>query len=189
MGRNFDALLGKEYESRMIASDDEFIGPYEGEFLPLRDSDLRGALASADGAVPQPRGAPGEQGVPGLNDFYSPSGELRSLFQQVHFETDDHIVRDRSELQTLTQIAAFLKKNPNVYLVVEGHCDERASASYNIALGMRRANFIRSFLVKNGVDLNKVYTISRGKEKPLALGHSPDDWQVNRRGEFRIFEK
>jgi peptidoglycan-associated lipoprotein len=73
--------------------------------------------------------------------------------------------------------------------LIEGHTDERASASYNLALGMRRANHIRQLLVKNGVSLNRIYTVSRGKEQPFALGHTPDDWKQNRRGEFKIFEK
>ena len=124
-----------------------------------------------------------------LNQFYSPPESLKALFRTVHFETDDHIIRDREEVQSMIKLASYLKQNPSIYLVVEGNCDERASASYNMALGMRRANFIRSFLVKNGVDLNRIYTISRGKENPVAQGHSADDWKLNRRGEFRIFEK
>lgn len=189
MGRGFDALMGKEYESRMLTSEEEFLGPLDEEFLPLRDSDLRGMLASADGAIPQPRATPGEKGIPALHEFYSPSESMSALFQKVHFDTDDHIIRDREEIQSLMRLASFLKQNGHIYVVVEGHCDERASASYNMALGMRRANFIRSFLVKNGVDLNRIYTISRGKEHPIAFGHSAEDWKVNRRGEFRIFEK
>lgn len=189
MGRGIDAMLGKEYESRMLTSDEEFIGPYDEEFLPLRDADLKGMMAAADGAIPQPKGVPGEKGVPSLNQFYAPPDSLHALFQPVHFETDDHIIRDRGEVQSLLKLAQYLKQHPHMYVVVEGHCDERASASYNMALGMRRSNFVRSFLVKNGVDLNRVYTISRGKERPIALGHNPEDWKQNRRGEFKIFEK
>ncbi|MBI3508548.1 MAG: OmpA family protein [Chlamydiia bacterium] len=189
MGRGFDALLGKEYESRMLSSDEEFLGPNDEEFLPLRDADLKNLLAAADGAIPQPRGIPGEKGVPSLKDFYAPSSILRSFFPTIHFETDDHVVRERSEVQSLLRLASFLKEHPNIYVVIEGNCDERASASYNMALGMRRANFVRSLLVKNGVDLNRIYTISNGKERPVAIGHSAEDWKQNRRGEFRIFEK
>jgi peptidoglycan-associated lipoprotein len=87
------------------------------------------------------------------------------------------------------EIASYMKKNPNVYLLVTGHCDERASAGYNLALGMRRSNYIRSLLVKNGVDLNRIYTVSRGKEEPVSMGHSPEDWKQNRRAEFKIYEK
>lgn len=188
MHRGVDAIFGKEYESRLLTSDEEFIGPYDDEFIPLRDSDLKN-IALGDAALPQPKGIPGQKGVPSLSDFYLPPDTLRAYFKSVHFETDEHVLKDKHDVEVLNQMAAYLKKNPNVFLVVEGHCDERASASYNIALGMRRANYVRSFLVKQGVDLNRIYTVSRGKEQPIALGHSVNDWRVNRRSEFKIYEK
>lgn len=186
MGRGVDALWGKDYESKMVASDDEFIGPYDDEFIPLRDSDLKGANIYSDAALPQPKGIPGQKGVPPLTDFLTSSD---SLFHPVHFETDEHVIKDKQELQSLMALAAYLKKNPNLYLLIEGHTDERASASYNVALGMRRANYVRSFLVKQGADLNRIYTISKGKEHPLTAGHSPNDWKVNRRSEFKMYQK
>ncbi len=188
MQRGVDSMLGKDYESRMLASDAEFYGPYDEDFIPLRDADLRNLHAS-DAAIPQPKGIPGQFGIPSLDAFYEVPDSLKALFCSVHFETDEHIVRSKNEIAGLMQLASYLKKTPNVYLVIEGHTDERASASYNMALGMRRANFVRSLLIKNGADLNRVYTVSRGKEQPLALGHTPDDWRVNRRSEFRIYQK
>lgn len=188
MHRGVDAMFGKEYESRLLTSDEEFTGPYDDEFIPLRDADLKSAYLG-DAAFPQPKGIPGQKGVPSLSEFYAAPDALRAYFRPVHFETDEHVLRDKRDLEMLAQTAAYLKKNPQIYLVVEGHCDERASASYNLALGMRRANYIRSFLVKQGVDLNRIYTVSRGKEQPIALGHSLEDWKQNRRSEFRIYEK
>jgi len=187
--RGVDAAFGKEYESRLLTSDEEFIGPYDAEFIPLRDSDLKGAYAGADTPLPQPKGIPGQRGVPSLSDFYAPSDDMRLYFQSVHFETDEYAIKDKHDLEALMHMAAYMKKNPSIYLVIEGHCDERASASYNVALGMRRANSVRSFLVKQGVDLNRIYTVSRGKEQPLAMGHAPEDWKTNRRSEFKIYEK
>jgi peptidoglycan-associated lipoprotein len=189
MQRGVDAMWGKDYESRMLTSDEEFTGPYDGEFIPLSDADLRNSFASGDMALPQPRGIPGQKGIPALDQFYSPPDSLRNLFQNLHFETDEYILRDKADLQALSQLASYLKKNSNIFLVVSGHCDERASASYNISLGMRRANYVRGFLVKQGVDLNRLYTVSRGKEDPIASGHNADDWKVNRRAEFKIYEK
>lgn len=188
MGRGMDAMWGKDYESRMLTSDEEFIGPYDEEFIPLKDGDLRRSMAS-DQPIAQPKGIPGQKGVPSLSDFYLPTDSLAAVFRPVHFETDDHTVRERNELQSLMDIAAYLKKNPKTYLVVEGHTDERASASYNVALGMRRANFVRSFLVKQGVDQNRIYTVSHGKERPIALGHSSEQWKLNRRSEFKICQQ
>lgn len=188
MQKGVDALWGKDYESRMLTSDEEFLGPNDGEFIPLRDADLRG-LAFSDAPIPQPKGIPGQNGIPALEEFYLPPDALHALFQSVHFDTDDHVIRDKNELEALIQTASYLKKNPNIYLVVEGHTDERASASYNMALGMRRSNYVRSFLVKQGVNLNRIFTVSRGKEQPIAQGHTSEDWKVNRRSEFKIYQK
>ncbi|MGB7978262.1 MAG: OmpA family protein [Chlamydiales bacterium] len=189
MQRGVDSMLGKEYDSQMLASDDQFYGPFDEDFIPLSDADLRSQLASFDAALPQPKAIPGQFGMPNLDAFYAAPEALRALFQAVHFETDEHVLRDKNEIAGLMRLAGYLQKNPNVYLVIEGHCDERASASYNMALGMRRANAVRALLVKNGADLNRIYTLSRGKEQPLAAGHGPADWKVNRRSEFRIYQK
>jgi peptidoglycan-associated lipoprotein len=186
MQRGVDALWGKDSESRMLASDEEFIGPYD-EFIPLNDSDLRGLAKNSDAALPQPRGIPGTSGIPALDQFYAPPDAIG--FQIVHFDTDEHILRQKVDIQMIHQIADYMKKHPSDLLLIEGHTDERASASYNMALGMRRANHIRQLLVKNGVNLNRIYTVSRGKEQPLALGHATEDWKQNRRAEFKIYEK
>lgn len=188
MQKGVDSLWGKDYESRMLTSDQEFIGPWDEEFIPLNHGDLRSQFAT-DMALPQPKGIPGMNGIPSLDHFYSPSGELAALFNSVHFETDEHILKNKSDVQAIFQIASYLKSHPSTYLVVAGHCDERASASYNMALGVRRANYVRSMLVKQGVDLNRIYTVSRGKEEPLASGHTPEVWRQNRRAEFKIYEK
>src|SRR3989338_2203871 len=68
MGRGVDAMWGKDYESRMLTSDEEFLGPYDDEFVPLRDGDLRTSYAIADSPLAQPRGIPGQKGVPLLSD-------------------------------------------------------------------------------------------------------------------------
>ena len=189
MQRGVDSMLGKDYESRMLASGADFYGPFDEDFIPLSDADLRNQFASGDAAIPQARAIPGQFGLPHLDSFYSAPDSLRALFSPVHFETDEHVLRDKNEISALMQLAAYLKKNPSVYLVVDGHCDERASASYNMALGLRRANAVRAFLVKNGADLNRIYTLSHGKEQPVAQGHGENEWRVNRRSEFRMHQK
>ena len=186
MQRGVNSMWGKDADSRMLASDSEFVGPYD-EFIPMNDADLRGLAKNTDTALPQPRGIPGTNGIPNLDQFYVPSQELGIKF--VHFETDEHVLRDKADIQMIQQIAAYFKKHPNDLLLIEGHTDERASASYNLALGMRRANHLRQLLVKNGVNLNRIYTVSRGKELPIALGHTQEDWKQNRRGEFKIYER
>jgi peptidoglycan-associated lipoprotein len=189
MQRGVDTALGKGYESKMLASEDEFYGPNDEDFIPLKDADLKSGFSFSDNNVPQPKGNPGSYGIPSLDTFYLPPNHLASLFQTVHFETDEHVLKDKNELANLIKLADFIKKNNSVYVVIEGHCDERASASYNMALGMRRANYVRSFLVKNGADLNRIYTVSKGKEQPVSIGHRPEDWKMNRRSEFKIYQR
>ena len=183
--KSFDSLMGKEYNSEWVQNQNEFIGPDE-EFIPLSDKDLKKAYG--DNAVPQPKKSPGDfgSGIPGFSNFKNPNN---SIFSLVHFDTDDHILRNKEDLLAIQKIASYLIRNPNVYVCIEGHTDERASAAYNMALGTRRANHIRVLLIKQGIDFNRLYTVSKGKETPIALGHSSNDWKVNRRGEFKIYEK
>ena len=75
-----------------------------------------------------------------------------------------------------------MKQYTNVSITVEGHCDERGTREYNLALGERRATAVKNFLVALGVDANRIATISYGKERPDALGHNEAAWAQNRRG-------
>ncbi len=83
---------------------------------------------------------------------------------------------------TLEKQAAWLKKYGSIKVMVEGHADERGTREYNLALGERRANAAKDFLVALGVSPNRVKTISYGKERPVALGHDSSSWSQNRRG-------
>jgi len=83
---------------------------------------------------------------------------------------------------TLEKQAAWLKKYGSVILTIEGHADERGTREYNLALGERRANSVKDFLVALGVSPNRLKTISYGKGRPVALGHDDSSWSQNRRG-------
>jgi peptidoglycan-associated lipoprotein len=83
---------------------------------------------------------------------------------------------------TLEKQAAWLKKYGSVKVTIEGHADERGTREYNLALGERRANSAKDFLVALGVSPNRINTISFGKERPVALGHDEPSWSQNRRG-------
>lgn len=189
LGKGFNALCGKDYESRMLTSNEEVLAPEESEFIPLKGAEIRSSQAAIDTPLPQPKNQPGEKGIPQIAEFYSAKDSLEALFTPVHFETDQHVVRDKKEVQGLLELAKHLKRHPSLYIVVEGHADERASASYNMALGMRRSNYVRSFLVEHGVNPNQVYTVSYGKERPIALGHNASEWKMNRRSEFKMYQK
>jgi len=170
----------------MLASEG-FYGPIDDEFIPLEEDDLQMQLA--DAAIPQPRDIPGAGNIPSLNQFKKAFSDLAGIFQNVYFNTDDHVLRRPEYTQIIDKAVAYMKKHPNVYISVGGHCDERGSEAYNLALGTRRSNYIRSLIVQRGISPNRVHSISYGKEQPSDQGHNPSSWARNRRTEFRIWEK
>lgn len=94
---------------------------------------------------------------------------------------------DKSDLSpearaTLDKQAAWLKRYPTVRVMVEGHCDERGTREYNIALGARRSNAVKSYLAALGVDSGRIQTVSYGAERPAVLGTGESAWHQNRRG-------
>ena len=93
----------------------------------------------------------------------------------------DSAVLDASAQKTLDRQAQFLNKNARVTVTVEGHCDERGTREYNLALGERRANALKNYLVNSGVAASRVATISYGKERPAVVGHTEEAYSENRR--------
>ena len=98
---------------------------------------------------------------------------------------------DKSDLMpearaTAESVATWMNSYPAVAVTIEGHCDERGTREYNLALGERRANSVRDYLVALGVDANRLSTISYGKERPAVLGSNEDAWGQNRRGVFVV---
>ena len=88
----------------------------------------------------------------------------------------------------LDKNAEVLSKNPTVKVRIEGNCDERASNKYNMALGQRRANSAKQYLIKVGVAADRLTTVSYGEEKPLDPGHNQAAWAKNRRVDFEVIE-
>jgi len=88
-------------------------------------------------------------------------------------------------IDDLKVIAAFLADKGDITLVIEGHCDERGSRDYNLALGARRAIAMRDVLTANGIDTNRIKTVSYGKERPIIVGSTPEAWARNRRAVIR----
>lgn len=99
----------------------------------------------------------------------------------VHFDYDKYNVTDEDR-GTLQKQAAWLAKYPQVRVTVEGHCDERGTREYNLALGARRANAVKEYLVSLGVSSARLDTISYGKERPICTDSSEDCYAQNRRG-------
>lgn len=166
-------------------SEDNALTLSSEEFIPLNEDDLKNQFR--DGS--NPVSTLGEDGVPAANEFSDPQGEMATIFKPVFFNTDDYTLRNKDYLQTIQRMVSYLKAHPSVAIIVEGHCDKRGPGAYNMALGAKRANYIRSLLVKEGVDVHQVHTISCGKEMPFKEGDDPDSLSQNRRGHFRIYKK
>jgi peptidoglycan-associated lipoprotein len=105
------------------------------------------------------------------------------MTQDVNFAFDSAVL-DATAQAILKDKAAWLKSNTDAATTIEGHCDERGTVAYNIALGERRAEAAKAFLVNLGIPAAKMTTISYGKEKPLDPGHNEQAWAKNRRAHF-----
>jgi len=114
------------------------------------------------------------------------SDEVKSMVAaMIHFDYDKSSVRP-DDAGTLDQKVAILQANPELKIRVHGHCDERGSDEYNLALGNRRAQAAKQYLVSHGIDASRIETQSWGEEKPLVDGHDESAWSQNRRDEFEI---
>ena len=98
----------------------------------------------------------------------------------IHFDTDKSDIDDQDK-QILQSQAQWLAKYPGKRITIEGHCDERGTREYNLALGERRANATKNYLAGLGVDPARMSTMSYGKERPIAMGSDEQSWAQNRR--------
>jgi peptidoglycan-associated lipoprotein len=145
---------------------DHGLPPAQTEISPLDD---------IYGGTPIPgMAAPGSQA-----DLASMAGD------RVFFDTNrsDLLPESRGVLEAQ---AAWLQSYPQLMVTIEGHCDERGTREYNLALGERRAQSVRDYLVSMGVDASRLTTVSYGKENPEAVGSTPEAWALNRRSVTRV---
>ena len=105
----------------------------------------------------------------------------QNVGDRVYFDTDMSNIREDGRA-TLAKQADWLKKYTNYPILIEGKCDERGTREYNLALGERRANAVRQYLVAQGIPANRIKTISYGKERPEAVGSDEGAWARNRVG-------
>jgi len=110
------------------------------------------------------------------------------LLKDIHFDFDKYDIRP-GDAEILKENAALLTKYPTVKIQIEGHCDERGTIEYNLALGERRANSTKKYLISLGISPGRISTISYGKEKPLDPGHNEEAWAKNRRAHTIILSK
>lgn len=109
--------------------------------------------------------------------------EHPSSFEDIHFDYDQAFIREDAK-PVLAKIADAVKANRPSSLLIEGHCDERGTAEYNLALGERRAEATKKYLISLGVGAGSLSTVSFGEEKPVDPGHTEAAWAKNRRAHF-----
>ena len=108
-------------------------------------------------------------------------------FDYIYYDYDKYTVKPEYR-DTLNKLADWLKSKPEYSLRIEGNCDERGTAEYNLALGEKRANSAKDYLVKLGLSADKINTISYGKEKPVDPGHNEQAWAKNRNAHFVVYK-
>jgi peptidoglycan-associated lipoprotein len=123
-----------------------------------------------------------------LDSFCEPSGANKLILQDIHFDYNQYNIKN-SETQILSDIYNWLNEKQRVHLLIEGHCDERGSNEYNMALGEQRALNVRSYFIDRGIKPYRLQTISYGEEKPLMKGHNESAWIKNRRAHFLSTEE
>jgi peptidoglycan-associated lipoprotein len=134
------------------------------------------ATAHVDVAAPSAP-APAPSGPPNVSELFAQN------VKDVFFDLDKAELRSDAR-DALTKDAEFLRSYPDVHISIEGHCDERGSTEYNLALGQSRAQAAKNYLISLGISADRMETVSWGKERPFCTEHNEDCWQQNRRDHF-----
>ncbi|MCA0909734.1 peptidoglycan-associated lipoprotein Pal [Qipengyuania gaetbuli] len=130
-----------------------------------------------DVVTPTPTPTSTGPAVGSMQHFIAAVGQSNTV---IYFETDRYNIdaEDSAKLQTQAQ---YFSQYPQINFTIEGHADERGTREYNLALGERRANAAKNYLVSIGIPANRIRTVSYGKERPVALGSNESAWALNRR--------
>lgn len=141
---------------------------------------------TSDSSASASSGASGSSGSNSADsDMQTPDEMLAKVGSTVYFGYDQSTLTAEAQA-TLDRQAAFLRANPTIRIVIEGHCDERGTREYNLALGDRRASAARDYLVAKGVNASRLTTISYGKERPAVGGSNDTSYALNRRSFSKI---
>jgi peptidoglycan-associated lipoprotein len=139
------------------------------------------APAPAPGMAPAPAPAPGMAPAPA-----APQAASAMIMQEdIYFDFDKSTLKPAAQ-DNLTKKADWLRANPNATVTIEGHCDERGTNEYNLALGDRRADSAKAFLVDLGIAASRLTTVSYGEERPVCTQHTEECWAKNRRDHFVV---
>ena len=150
------------------------------ETAPKDAGDAAGAGASGSSTSASTESSASSSSSSSAAAAKSPAEELADIGDRVFFDYDSSALSDEAK-STLSAQAAYLSANPAVTITVEGHCDERGTREYNLALGERRATAARDYLVSQGINAARIKTISYGKERPSFIGSNPYAYSKNRR--------
>lgn len=196
--RGLRSLGGQQSDSKQVRSRDEFmpadLEDCQGHRLMhpscavLPEEYPADELAMVDYSSRRQRTNNPEVGSCADN-FPSNRESWRSSFSNIRFPYNSDLVKGSEHLLTIRQISDYLKGHPKAYVMIEGHCDERGAEAYNLSLGLRRANTVRSLLVQEGVHPSRLQTVSYGKERPLDTSSNEEAWSKNRRAQFKICER
>jgi peptidoglycan-associated lipoprotein len=201
MSRGVKTLGGKHGDSRAVNSNSDFAGNdnqtgksgSQDEFIAFDDEQPSSMRLGNREVIGQPKETPGEMGssIPGIEAFQDPAQdpELVAIFQNLHFDYNSSLIKGNENILILQKISEWMKGHPGTYVFIEGHCDSRGPAAYNFALGANRANSCRNYIIKEGVSQDHLFTISYGKEKPLAEGEGEEIWSINRRAQFKTYQR
>ena len=147
------------------------------------------APVTPETAVPPPPAPPRD--TEGAGDVMSEEiteMNRKGYLQDAYFDYDASDLRDDAR-SALSANAEWLKRYPSIQILISGHCDERGTSAYNLALGDSRANAARAYLESLGVSGGRLRTVSYGKERPFCMDSTEDCWQQNRRAHFVITAK
>jgi len=173
--------LVKEEETQKSAAAKEEAAAVQGE--KVVEQPIQEAPLSEAAVVEKEVSARAEAG-----DEITELARKKGMLLTVYFDFDRFTIRDDMK-SILEKDALWLKENPGVNIQIQGYCDERGSDEYNIALGERRAQSIRGYLINYGISQSRLATISYGEERPVDPGHTEEAWAKNRRGELVIIKK
>jgi peptidoglycan-associated lipoprotein len=141
------------------------------------------APAPAPAAAPAPAPAPAPQKGPA--PAAAPDTSAMIMQEDIYFDFDKSTLKPAAQ-DSLMKKAAWLRANSNATVTIEGHCDERGTSEYNLALGDRRADSTKAFLVDLGIAASRLTTVSYGEERPVCNQHNEECWAKNRRSHFVI---
>ncbi|HVO93051.1 MAG TPA: peptidoglycan-associated lipoprotein Pal [Terriglobales bacterium] len=136
-------------------------------------------------AAAESKNSPSSSSLDALQRGQSTATPASSPLQDVYFDFDSYALRADAR-ETLKANGAWLKANPAAQIQIEGHCDERGTTDYNLALGSKRAQSVKDYLVTLGSSADRLSTISYGEEIPVCQEHNEECWQKNRRARFVI---